>query len=168
MFQDYSTGQPGGVFTHTVDTAHMMLGLAAPSAVVALGGNFEFSEDRDTPDTISILAEYPQKVTLTADATQSSPRDMVDVEFHGSAPLVTGKTKPGLSRERATPRPSRPQQEAIGLCEPRRSKAYRDLHLALSSSNQFTTTFNCATDRGRPAAFTITKRRPSGNTSKYP
>ncbi|MSV29411.1 MAG: Gfo/Idh/MocA family oxidoreductase [Bryobacterales bacterium] len=88
MFQDYSTGQPGGVFTHLVDTAHMMLGLAAPSAVVALGGNFEFSEDRDTPDTISLLAEYPQKVTLTADATQSSPRDIVDVEFHGSGGVL--------------------------------------------------------------------------------
>ncbi len=88
MFQDYSTGQPGGVFTHTVDTAHMMLGLGAPSAVVALGGNFEFSDDRDTPDTISVLVEYPQKVTLTADATQSSPRDIVDVEFHGSGGVL--------------------------------------------------------------------------------
>ena len=88
MFQDYSTGQPGGVFTHTVDTAHMMLGLGAPSAVVALGGSHEFPDDRDTPDTISILAEYPQKVTLTADATQSSPRDAVDVEFHGSGGVL--------------------------------------------------------------------------------
>jgi len=88
MFQDYSTGQPGGVFTHTIDTTHMMLGLSAPSAVVALGGIFEFPQDRDTPDTISILAEYPQKITLTADATQSSPRDRVDVEFHGSGGVL--------------------------------------------------------------------------------
>ncbi len=88
MFRDYSTGQPGGVFTHTVDTAHMMLGLGAPSAVVALGGTYEFPDDRDTPDTISLLAEYPQKVVLTADATQSSPRDVVDVEFHGSGGVL--------------------------------------------------------------------------------
>lgn len=88
MFRDYSTGQPGGVFTHTIDTAHMMLGLSAPSAVVALGGIFEFPDDRDTPDTISILAEYPQKVVLTADATQSSPEDRVDVEFHGSGGVL--------------------------------------------------------------------------------
>ncbi len=88
MFQDYSTGQPGGVFTHLVDTAQMMLGLRAPSAVVALGGIFEFPEDRDTPDTISILAEYPQKLVMTADCTQSSPRDRVDVEFHGSGGVL--------------------------------------------------------------------------------
>jgi len=88
MFQDYSTGQPGGVFTHLVDTAHMMLGLSAPSAVVAAGGIFEFPDDRDTPDTISTLVEYPQKITLTADATQSSPRDRVDVEFHGSGGVL--------------------------------------------------------------------------------
>ena len=88
MFQDYSTGQPGGVFTHTIDTAHMMLGLTAPSAVVALGGIFEFPDDRDTPDTISILAEYPQKLVLTADCTQSSPQDRVDVEFHGSGGVL--------------------------------------------------------------------------------
>lgn len=88
MFQDYSTGQPGGVFTHLIDTAHMMLGLSAPSAVVAAGGIYEFPDDRDTPDTISLLAEYPQKITLTADATQSSPRDRVDVEFHGSGGVL--------------------------------------------------------------------------------
>ncbi len=88
MFQDYSAGQPGGVFTHTVDTAHMMLGLTAPSAVVAIGGIYEFPNDRDTPDTISILAQYPKNVTLTADATQSSPRDRVDVEFHGSGGVL--------------------------------------------------------------------------------
>ncbi|MEK7408055.1 MAG: Gfo/Idh/MocA family oxidoreductase [Acidobacteriota bacterium] len=87
-YADYSTGQPGGLLVHTADVAHMMLGLSAPSAVVASGGMYEFSSDRDTPDTISILAEYPEKVVVTFDATQSSIRDIVDCEFHGSGGVL--------------------------------------------------------------------------------
>lgn len=83
-YADYSTGQPGGLLVHNADVVHWFLGLKAPSSVVASGGIFEFPEDRDTPDTITIVAEYPEKVTMTFDATQSSPRDSVDVEFHGS------------------------------------------------------------------------------------
>ncbi|HWB97139.1 MAG TPA: Gfo/Idh/MocA family oxidoreductase, partial [Bryobacteraceae bacterium] len=81
-YRDYSTGQPGGLLVHTADVAHFFLGLTAPASVVASGGIFEFPEDRDTPDTISILAEYPERVVVTFDATQSSVRDSVDCEFH--------------------------------------------------------------------------------------
>ncbi len=87
-YADYSTGQPGGLMVHTLDVAHMMLGLRAPVAVSAAGGIYEFPEDRDTPDTISILAEYPQNVLVTFDATQSSIRDVVDCEFHGSGGVL--------------------------------------------------------------------------------
>lgn len=87
-YSDYSTGQPGGLLVHTADVAHMMLGLTAPSAVVASGGIYEFPDDRDTPDTISILAEYSGKITVTFDATQSSIRDWVDCEFHGSGGVL--------------------------------------------------------------------------------
>jgi predicted dehydrogenase len=87
-YADYSTGQPGGLLVHTADVAHFFLGLSAPAAAVASGGIFEFPEDRDTPDTISILAEYPQKVVVTFDATQSSVRDAVDCEFHGSGGVL--------------------------------------------------------------------------------
>ncbi len=83
-YKDYSTGQPGGLLVHTADPVHWYLGLTKPSGVVALGGIYEFAGDRDTPDTISILAEYPQKLVVTFDCTQSSPRGMIDVEFHGS------------------------------------------------------------------------------------
>lgn len=88
MYSDYSTGQPGGLLVHTLDVAHWFLGLTAPSSVVATGGIYEFPDDRDTPDTISILARYPQRVTVTFDATQSSVRDSVDVEFHGSGGVL--------------------------------------------------------------------------------
>lgn len=87
-YRDYSTGQPGGLLVHTADVAHFFLDLTAPASVVASGGIFEFPEDRDTPDTISILAEYPQKVVVTFDATQSSVRDAVDCEFHGSGGVL--------------------------------------------------------------------------------
>jgi len=50
----------------------MFLGPTAPAAPVAVGGIFEFPEDRDTPDTLSIMVEYPQKLAVTSDATQSS------------------------------------------------------------------------------------------------
>src|SRR5579883_1879642 len=87
-YRDYSTGQPGGLLVHTADVAHFFLNLSAPLAVVASGGIFEFPDDRETPDTISILAEYPQRVVVTFDATQSSVRDAVDCEFHGSGGVL--------------------------------------------------------------------------------
>jgi len=87
-YADYSTGQPGGLMVHTLDVAHMMLGLKAPAAVTAAGGIYEFPKDRDTPDTISALVEYPEKVLVTFDATQSSIRDVVDCEFHGSGGVL--------------------------------------------------------------------------------
>ena len=92
-YKDYSTGQLGGLLVHTIDVPHFFLGLTRPNAVVASGGIYRFPDDRDTPDTISVLAEYPQKVTVTFDATEASPatrsvEDLVDVEFHGSGGVL--------------------------------------------------------------------------------
>jgi predicted dehydrogenase len=101
-WSDYSTGQPGGLMVHTLDVVHTMLGLNAPSSVVASGGIYEFPNDRDMPDTISVLAEYPQNVMVSFDATLSTPRRYVDVEFHGSNGVLN------IFRERYVFRPADP------------------------------------------------------------
>jgi hypothetical protein len=61
------------------------------------------------PDTISVLAEYPQKVMVTFDATLSTPRRYVDVEFHGSKGVLN------IFRERYIFRPSDPGAPAVEI-----------------------------------------------------
>lgn len=86
---------------------HTLLDLKAPASVVASGGMYEFPNDRDMPDTISVLAQYPQKVMGTFDATLSTPRRYVDVEFHGSTGVLN------IFRERYVFRPADPAAPPI-------------------------------------------------------
>lgn len=101
-YADYSTGQPGGLMVHTLDIVHTMLGLTAPRRVMAVGGMYEFPDDRDTPDTISIAAQYRENLNVTFDATVSTPRRYVDVEFHGSNGVLN------IFRERYVFKPADP------------------------------------------------------------
>lgn len=106
-YSDYSTGQPGGLMVHTMDVVHTLLGVRAPESVVASGGIYEFPQDRDMPDTISVLAQYPEKLMVTFDATLSTPRRYVDVEFHGSNGVLN------IFRERYVFRPADPSAPTV-------------------------------------------------------
>jgi predicted dehydrogenase len=86
-YWDFSTGgQTGGLFVHLVDVVHWYLGLQAPLAAVGLGGIYKYNDGRDTPDTVSLLVEYPQKVVVSFDATlcDMQPKESVDIVFHGT------------------------------------------------------------------------------------
>jgi predicted dehydrogenase len=87
-YWDFATGgQTGGLFVHLVDVVHWYLGLTAPRAAVALGGIYKYDDGRDTPDTISLITEYPKRVVVTFEATlcDMQPKESVDIVFHGSA-----------------------------------------------------------------------------------
>jgi len=69
-YWDFSTGgQTGGLFVHMVDIAHWFLGINRPAAAVAAGGIYLHDDGRDTPDTINLALEYPEKLNITFEAT---------------------------------------------------------------------------------------------------
>lgn len=83
-YWDFSTGgQTGGLFVHLVDVVHWYLGLKRPASAVALGAIYHYDDGRDTPDTINAVVDYPERVSVTFEATLST-REMADILFLGS------------------------------------------------------------------------------------
>ena len=64
----YDGGMIMGIGIHVVDSAHHLLGLKNPAAVVAGGSTFFYNDGRDTPDVIACVLEYPDKTTVTFSA----------------------------------------------------------------------------------------------------
>ncbi len=86
-YWDISTGgQTGGLFVHMVDVAHWYLNLEKPVSAVALGGIYQYPDGRDTPDNINAILDYPQKLTVTFEAslTDMIPQGSADIVFLGS------------------------------------------------------------------------------------
>jgi predicted dehydrogenase len=56
-----------GIGIHVIDSAHQFMKLTRPNAAVAGGGIYHFP-DRDTPDVINLVIEYPEKLNVTFEA----------------------------------------------------------------------------------------------------
>ncbi|HBY61510.1 MAG TPA: hypothetical protein DEH78_16940 [Solibacterales bacterium] len=63
----YDGGMIMGIGIHVIDSAHQCLKLTKPKAAVAAGGIYHFP-DRDTPDVINLVLEYPQNLNVTFEA----------------------------------------------------------------------------------------------------
>jgi predicted dehydrogenase len=90
-YWDISTGgQTGGLFVHLVDVVHWYLGLDQPKAAVAGGGIYQYDDGRDSPDTINLIVEYPNRLSVTFEAALSTPRgrESAGIEFHGSRGIL--------------------------------------------------------------------------------
>ncbi len=61
----YDGGMIMGIAVHVIDTAHFVLGLQRPKAASAGGGVYFYNDGRDTPDTVALVLDYPENVTLT-------------------------------------------------------------------------------------------------------
>jgi predicted dehydrogenase len=85
-YMDLCCGQTGGLFVHMVDVVQWYLGITKPRAVVSLGGIWEFQDGRDTPDNVNLIAEYPEKMTVTFEAsvTDRVNQEADDIVFLGS------------------------------------------------------------------------------------
>jgi predicted dehydrogenase len=81
-YRDYSTGQPGGVFSHLLDVVHWFTGDVKPRHAMAGGGVYWLRDGRDVPDTLTVIYEYGQGHSVTAQATQAS-RNISRTEFFG-------------------------------------------------------------------------------------
>ena len=58
-FWDYSGGMLTDWGTHHLDIVQWAMQVDAPVAVSAVGGNFCIDDNRETPDTLEVLYEYP-------------------------------------------------------------------------------------------------------------
>ena len=54
-----------GIGIHVVDSAHHWMNLTKPLACVAGGGIYFYNDGRDTPDVITFILEYPEKLVVT-------------------------------------------------------------------------------------------------------
>lgn len=86
-FWDYSGGMMSGWGVHHIDIIHWALGADAPLAVSAAGGTFALKDNRETPDTLDALFEYPgftvQGSIYHANARQIEGRSH-GIAFYGS------------------------------------------------------------------------------------
>ena len=85
-YWDFATGgQTGGLFVHMVDVVHWYLGIRRPSSAVAMGGIYQFNDGRDTADNVNFILEYPEKLTVTFEATITDmrPEESADIVFFG-------------------------------------------------------------------------------------
>jgi len=83
----YDGGMIMGIGIHVIDTAHFMLGLGKPKAASAGGGIYFYNDGRDTPDSVALIVDYPENVTVTFMAevlTAPGVRTSAGVELRGT------------------------------------------------------------------------------------
>ena len=85
-FWDYGGGQLADSGVHMLDILQMAFGEAMPKAVTAMGGNFWFEDNRETPDTMQVSYEYPGFLGSWEHRCNSAGQDRsfsMGLTFHG-------------------------------------------------------------------------------------
>ncbi len=91
-FYDYSGGQLTNFGVHYLDLIHWALGQDAPLAVTAMGGKYVMEDNREVPDTLEVLWQYPGNtlVTFSQFNCNAAPAGVKsgEVEFRGTKGTV--------------------------------------------------------------------------------
>jgi predicted dehydrogenase len=88
LFDDYAGGPATDLYPHCLTQVVDILGVSFPKTVVATGGIHRYEyELREVPDTFNMLAEYPEKVTISVIGTQGN-------EFQGTGARGSGQRIP--------------------------------------------------------------------------
>ncbi|MEW6251994.1 MAG: Gfo/Idh/MocA family oxidoreductase [Planctomycetota bacterium] len=88
LFEDYAGGPATDLYPHCLTQVIDILGLKFPRTVVATGGVHRYDyELREVPDTFNMLAEYPEKVTVSVVGTQAN-------DFQGTGARGSGARIP--------------------------------------------------------------------------
>ena len=74
-FRDYGEGLPGDLYVHLLTGVHYIAGITAPPLRAAsMGGIFRWTENREVPDLIWTLFEYPNfRLSLRCNLSNESP-----------------------------------------------------------------------------------------------
>jgi predicted dehydrogenase len=86
-FWDYSGGQLTNFGAHYLDVIQWALNQDAPQGVFAAGGKYAVQDNREIPDTMEVVWEYPGTlVTLSQFNTNTSPGNVrgLELEFRGT------------------------------------------------------------------------------------
>ena len=87
-FYDYSGGQLTNFGVHYIDMIHWALGQDTPLAVTAMGGKYAIKDNREVPDTLEVIWQYPGNtlVTFTQINTNGAPATgrPGEIEFRGT------------------------------------------------------------------------------------
>lgn len=72
---DYDMGMIGQLFTHEFDAVNQLLRIGIPASAVASGGIYYWKDNREIPDVLHAVFEYPERdLTLTYSANLASSR----------------------------------------------------------------------------------------------
>jgi len=87
-FRDYSGGQLTNFGTHFIDVIQWAIGRNAPRNVYAVGGKYAVKDDREVPDTMEVVWEYPGGTLVTFSQYNASGGDAYakhsHIEFRGT------------------------------------------------------------------------------------
>ncbi len=90
MYEDYAGGPVTDLYPHSLTPVAAILGLTWPSSVVATGGKFRY-EEREVPDTFSMLMDYPERLTVSVQGTQGNNYQATGARGSGQrVPVIRG------------------------------------------------------------------------------
>jgi predicted dehydrogenase len=84
----WGNGELGNNGVHGIDVARWGLQVTYPIRVTAGGGKYRHDDDQDTPDTMMVTIDFPEKKTITWEGLSWSPLgphdDGFGISFHGT------------------------------------------------------------------------------------
>ena len=84
-YKDYSGGIATDLLVHTMTTIHFVMGAQAPDCVVATGDLYRWKDgNRDVPDTLNALLQYPEGFTVNLSATFNNQSSERGIEILGT------------------------------------------------------------------------------------
>ena len=90
-FFDYDTGMLGQLFSHEYDAVNQLLRIGIPKSVVASGGIYYWKDNRDIPDSLNVVFEYPDRdLTLLYSANLANSRSRGRVFMGHDASMELG------------------------------------------------------------------------------
>jgi predicted dehydrogenase len=89
----YDTGMIGQLFTHEFDAVNQLLHIGIPKSVTSSGGLYFWRDNRDIPDSLHCIFEYPDHgLTLTYSGNLASSRNRGRVFMGNDASMELGSS----------------------------------------------------------------------------
>jgi len=92
LFEDYAGGPVTDLYPHCLTQVVDILNVGFPDTVVATAGIHRYDYKlRDVPDTINLLAQYPEKLTIAVLGTQGNDHNTTELRGAGRRqPVIRG------------------------------------------------------------------------------
>ena len=76
MYLDYAGGPPTDLYCHFLTPMAIALDCKFPTRVAGAGGKLFYNHEREVPDTVSVVADYPEGYTVAVLGTQVNARGL--------------------------------------------------------------------------------------------